>query len=136
MLNAESGEVTPSPRPLHSAFLIRHSAFPHVPSPRLSPEYGGEGEIPMTDWRLGTMGFGYDDWSGPFYPRGVKSGDWLTFYARYFDAVELDTTFHAAPDAGRVRRGAAPVPDDFRFCAKAPRAVPHDLPPDRAADAM
>src|SRR4051794_9334945 len=90
----------------------------------------------MPDWRLGTMGFGYDDWSGPFYPPGVKSADWLSFYARYFNAVELDTTFHAAPDAARVRRWADAVPDDFRFCVKTPRAVTHDLPPDRAADAM
>ena len=90
----------------------------------------------MPDWRLGTMGFGYDDWSGVFYPKSVRSGDWLSFYARYFNAVELDTTFHAAPDASRVRRWAAAVPDDFRFCAKAPRTVTHDLPLDRAAAPM
>src|SRR4051812_24078708 len=72
----------------------------------------------MSPFRLGTMGFGYDDWAGPFYPKGLRRDEWLTFYARHFNAVELDTTFHATPDVERVRRWAAAVPEDFRFCAK------------------
>jgi uncharacterized protein YecE (DUF72 family) len=87
----------------------------------------------MADWRLGTMGFGYDDWSGPFYPPGLKSTDRLAFYATHFNAVELDTTFHAAPDIGRVRKWAAAVPEDFRFCVKTPRAITHDSPLDAPA---
>lgn len=90
----------------------------------------------MTDWRLGTIGFGYDDWSGPFYPPSLKASDRLSLYARHFNAVELDSTFHAAPDANRVRRWADAVPADFRFCVKTPRAITHDLPLDRAVGPM
>lgn len=90
----------------------------------------------MNDWRLGTMGFGYDDWSGPFYPPGLKTSDRLSYYARHFNAVELDTTFHAAPDVKRVRHWAASVPEDFRFAVKAPRAVTHDAPLERAVAPM
>ena len=79
----------------------------------------------MIAWRLGTMGFGYDDWAGVFYPRGVKPADFLSFYARHFDAVELDTTFHATPTLERVERWAAATPDEFRFCAKTPKEVTH-----------
>jgi uncharacterized protein YecE (DUF72 family) len=82
------------------------------------------------------MGFSYTDWAGVFYPRSVKPGDYLAHYARHFDTVELDTTFHATPPAERFRRWAAAVPDHFRFCMKAPRLVTHDLPLDRAAGAM
>lgn len=82
-----------------------------------------------TDWRLGTCGFGYDDWRGPFYPPDAKPGDYLAYYGRYFNAVELDTTFHAAPPPERAARWASAVPDDFRFCPKAPRAVTHDAEP-------
>lgn len=89
-----------------------------------------------TDWRLGTVGFGYDDWAGAFYPDGLKPADRLSYYARHFNAVELDTTFHAAPDAARARRWAAAVPEDFRFCVKTPRAITHDLPLDKAAKPM
>lgn len=90
----------------------------------------------MTRWRLGTMGFSYADWAGPFYPQGLKPGDYLEYYARHLDTVELDTTFHATPPPQRVRRWADVTPDDFRFTVKAPRSVTHDLPLSKAAPAM
>ena len=80
----------------------------------------------MARLRFGTMGFGYADWAGVFYPSGTRPGDYLAYYARHFDTVELDTTFHATPPVERVRRWAEVTPDDFRFCAKAPRDVTHE----------
>src|SRR5688500_9399480 len=80
----------------------------------------------MADIRLGTMGFSYADWAGVFYPQGAKPGDYLSHYARHFDTVELDTTFHATPPAERVRRWADVTPGHFRFCAKMPRSVTHE----------
>ena len=88
------------------------------------------------EWRLGTMGFSYADWAGVFYPPGTKAGDYLAHYAKYFDVVELDTTFHAAPPPERFRRWAEVTPDQFRFCMKMPRAVTHDVPPDKAIAPM
>ena len=85
----------------------------------------------MPAYHVGTMGFGYREWLGPFYPPGTKAAEYLAYYARHFDAVELDTTFHAAPDRARVRKWAAAVPEHFRFTAKVPRAVTHDAPLDR-----
>src|SRR5690349_261836 len=90
----------------------------------------------MSEFRLGTMGFGYADWFDVFYPRGMKSSDHLSHYARHFDTVELDTTFHAAPDRPRVQHWVASVPDHFRFCMKTPRTVTHDRPVDQAIDEM
>src|SRR5687767_14774231 len=90
----------------------------------------------MPNWRIGTMGFSYADWAGAFYPEGMKPAEYLAFYARHFDAVELDTTFHATPPAERVRRWTAVTPDDFRFAVKAPRAVTHDTPLARALPRM
>lgn len=77
-------------------------------------------------WRLGTMGFGYSEWDGVFYPNALKSTDKLEFYAKYFDAVELDTTFHAAPTRQRVTQWADSVPEQFRFCVKTPKAITHE----------
>lgn len=88
-------------------------------------------------WRLGTIGFGYSDWQGTFYPNELKSADHLSFYARHFDTVELDTTFHAAPTPQRVRRWAAAVPEEFRFCVKTPKDITHaDGPLARRTGAM
>ena len=80
----------------------------------------------MPTFHLGTMGFSWADWSGVFYPKDMKPGDYLAWYARHFDAVELDTTFHGTPPAERVRRWAESTPADFRFCAKAPKTVTHE----------
>ncbi len=76
-------------------------------------------------WRIGTMGFSYADWAGPFYPPDVRSADYLAYFAAHFDCVELDTTFYAAPDPARVARWAAAVDADFRFCPKTPRDITH-----------
>lgn len=80
------------------------------------------------DWHVGTMGFGYKDWSGSFYPPDVKPPHFLRYYARHFDCVELDTTFHAAPTPDRVAKWNDETPAGFRFCVKTPRAVTHDAP--------
>ena len=83
----------------------------------------------MASWRVGTIGFGYADWNGVFYPSDLKSADHLSYYAKHFDTLELDTTFHAAPTPQRVQRWAAAVPDEFRFCVKTPKDVTHAPPP-------
>jgi uncharacterized protein YecE (DUF72 family) len=90
----------------------------------------------MLNWRLGTVGFGYSDWAGVFYPAGMKSSQYLPWYARHFDTVELDTTFHAAPTRERVRQWAAAVPEGFRFCVKTPKAVTHEGRVDAAIPAF
>src|SRR5688572_31080344 len=51
---------------------------------------------------VGTSGFDYRDWRGPFYPRFLKSGDRLAFYAEHFDTVELNVTFYRDAEAGSV----------------------------------
>src|SRR5687768_13678275 len=99
-----------------------------APSSNLHPRSSAPPPPPPTDcnWRLGTIGFSYADWAGPFYPRGMKPGEYLPYYARFFDAVELHTTFHAIPPPSRIRRWADATPEHFRFTVKSPRAVTHE----------
>ena len=75
---------------------------------------------------LGTQGWAYPDWIGVFYPPGAKQEDYLPFYSRIFDTVELDTTFYHAPRAAIARSWEKRVPQHFRFAAKVPRAITHD----------
>src|SRR3954471_18230515 len=89
-----------------------------------------------TEWRLGGVGLACPEWVGGFYPEGMRSGDFLEYYAKHFDAVELDTTVYGVPPLERVERWAAATPDGFRFCAKTPRLVTHELGLDRAAGPM
>jgi len=80
----------------------------------------------MTDWHLGTMGFSYSDWAGPFYPETLTQRNYLKHYSRFFNAVEIDSTFYGTPRVATVQRWMAATPDDFRFCPKTPRMITHD----------
>ena len=52
---------------------------------------------------IGTSGFSYDDWVGPYYPRGTPKGEFLAHYAREFPCTEVNATYYAIPSAGATR---------------------------------
>ena len=79
------------------------------------------------NWFLGTMGFGYDDWKGVFYPEDLDKGDYLSYYSHYFNAVEMDSTFYGTPRADYVQRWVDGTPEGFIFCPKVPRLITHEL---------
>jgi len=62
-----------------------------------------------------------------FYPdeleRGKRQRDKLSFYARYFPIVEIDTTFYGIPKPPVVSGWVERTPDDFRFNIKAYRSL-------------
>lgn len=76
---------------------------------------------------IGTQGWNYTGWVGPFYPRGTRDADFLPLYARAFRAVEVDSTWYALPDARAVRAWNERTPPDFTFTLKMPREVTHEL---------
>ncbi|OGT28404.1 MAG: hypothetical protein A2Z17_06260 [Gammaproteobacteria bacterium RBG_16_66_13] len=76
--------------------------------------------------RLGTSGFSYDDWVGPFYPPDLPRKDWLSFYARQFDTVELNVTYYRVPGLRTVEGWIAKTPDEFLFSVKAPGSLTHE----------
>ena len=80
----------------------------------------------MSEIRIGTMGWSYQDWVGPFFPPGTRPADYLKQYAQVFDCVELDSTFYATPRASAVRGWDASTPAGFRFAAKLPRQITHE----------
>jgi uncharacterized protein YecE (DUF72 family) len=80
------------------------------------------------EWHIGTIGFSYGDWQKVFYPDECKPSEYLSAYATAFNALELDTTFHAIPPAERVQKWADAVPDGFTFCVKTPKQITHDAP--------
>jgi uncharacterized protein YecE (DUF72 family) len=76
--------------------------------------------------RIGTQGWNYDAWVGPFYPPGTRSLDFLTVYARAFSTVEVDSTFYATPAAKTVRGWFERTPAGFIFALKLPQAITHE----------
>src|SRR5438105_1785812 len=41
---------------------------------------------------IGTSGYSYDDWVGPYYPEGIAKNEMLPFYAREFNTTEINYT--------------------------------------------
>jgi uncharacterized protein YecE (DUF72 family) len=76
--------------------------------------------------RVGTQGWNYDAWVGPFYPEGTRATDFLSVYARAFDTVEVDSTFYAIPAVKTVRSWAQRTPADFIFSLKLPQEITHE----------
>lgn len=75
---------------------------------------------------IGTQGWNYDAWLGPFYPSGTRPADYLSTYARAFDCVEVDSTFYAVPAVKTVRGWAQRTPHDFIFALKLPQEITHE----------
>ena len=76
---------------------------------------------------IGTSGFSYSDWkNGVFYPEGLASSEWLSYYAKHFDITELNNSFYRLPRAQTVLNWAAKVPKKFRFCPKMSSYLTHN----------
>ncbi len=76
--------------------------------------------------RAGCTGWSYDDWIGPFYPLGSQPHDFLPFYSKVFDIVEIDTTFYSTPNSWLVNRWNEVTPDNFSFTVKIPQMITHE----------
>ncbi|MES0338443.1 MAG: DUF72 domain-containing protein [Anaerolineales bacterium] len=81
---------------------------------------------------LGTQGFSFDDWVGPFYPAGTSKTAYLEQYAERLPAVEIDSTFYGVPRATTVQKWRERTPPGFRFAAKFPKLITHEKKLDRA----
>ena len=76
--------------------------------------------------KIGCTGWSYRGWSGAFYPKNMKSSDWLKYYSQIFDLTEINSTFYRIPAPEIVRRWNADTPRHFRFTAKFPSVITHE----------
>ena len=75
--------------------------------------------------RIGTSGWSYPGgrgtWNGVFYPARdarPRGFDELEFYARWFDVVEVNSTFYGQPRAKTAQAWADRTPAGFEFAVK------------------
>jgi uncharacterized protein DUF72 len=71
---------------------------------------------------LGTSSFTAAGWEGSFYPQGMRSRDFLSYYATQFQTVEIDSTFYGTPAASTVTNWNEKTPRDFIFAVKVPQS--------------
>lgn len=75
--------------------------------------------------RVGTSGWSYPAWIGPFYPEGTSAARMLGVYASTFDTVEAHATYRRLPTAVALARWVDTVPSGFRFAPKAHMGITH-----------
>jgi uncharacterized protein YecE (DUF72 family) len=83
----------------------------------------------MADLRIGTSGYDYVDWKGPFYPADLDRAEFLGFYSGRFTTVELNFSYYRMPTrsqlAGILRRGEGGID----FSIKAHESLTHRVDP-------
>ncbi len=77
------------------------------------------------DVYVGCSGFFYREWKGVFYPESLKTSQWLKYYSKYFNTVEINSTFYHFPEVSNLLRLYRQVPEDFLFSVKVNRKITH-----------
>ncbi|MDX6668361.1 MAG: hypothetical protein QOK04_1741 [Solirubrobacteraceae bacterium] len=94
----------------------------------------------------GRIVIGTSSWADPgfvadWYPQGMPARERLSWYARHFEAVELNSSFYAIPERGAVEGWVRATPAGFTFDVKLHRLLSRhsasleSLPPDLRAGA-
>ena len=88
----------------------------------------------MATYWIGTSGYSYKQWKGPFYPDALPDAEMLRYYAERFAAVEINYTFYRMATVRQLQSWAKEAPEHFTFTLKAPRRITHELRLRDAAD--
>lgn len=75
--------------------------------------------------RIGCSGWNYASWRGRFYPRGLPTNRWLSFYAARFNTVEINSAFYRLPERRIFSAWKAAMPAGFIASVKASRYLTH-----------
>lgn len=90
----------------------------------------GEGASPGARIRVGPAGWDYPDWRGIVYPNAKKSKtfDELAYLARFFDTIEINSTFYRPGDPKAATSWAKRVTHNpaFKFTAKLWKRFTHE----------
>ena len=74
---------------------------------------------------IGTSGWQYDHWQGPFYPEELAKNQFLPYYANHFQTVEINNSFYQLPSPETLTRWRQDTPPKFCFAVKASRYITH-----------
>ena len=86
------------------------------------------------DLHVGTSGYSYKEWKGPFYPEDLAAADMLRYYGERLGSVEINNTFYRMPKTSVLESWAEQVGDGFRFSIKASQKITHRKRLKEAAD--
>ena len=76
--------------------------------------------------RIGTSGWSYASWRGPFYPADLPHARELAYASRVFNSVELNGSFYRLQKPSTYRQWYEQTPDGFTFAVKGSRFITHN----------
>jgi uncharacterized protein YecE (DUF72 family) len=85
---------------------------------------------------VGTSGYNYKEWKGPFYPADLPESEMLRYYADRHSTVEINYTFYRMPTVRTLQAWGKETPETFVFSLKAPRRITHEMRLRDAADPL
>lgn len=74
---------------------------------------------------ISTSGWSYDHWAGVFYPTDLKTSDWLAFYIKHFNTVEINNTFYHLPTPSAFEGWKEIATQGFIYALKGNRFITH-----------
>jgi len=77
------------------------------------------------DKYLGCSGFYYWHWRKLFYPAELPTNKWLEYYAKHFNALEINASFYRWPRESTLRNWVRKTPESFKLVLKANREITH-----------
>jgi uncharacterized protein YecE (DUF72 family) len=75
---------------------------------------------------IGTSGWHYKHWKGPFYPADLPASKMLRWYVERFDTVEINNSFYRLPAPTALEGWCRETPSNFCFAVKASRFITHN----------
>lgn len=84
----------------------------------------------MSTVLIGTSGYSYTEWVGPFYPHGTAAEAYLSYYATIFGTVELNFSYYRMPEATQLALMHQSAPS-LRFSIKAHQSMTHCIDADQ-----
>lgn len=85
-----------------------------------------DGRTHRNNIKIGSSGYSFCGWVGPFYPAGTKSSGMLTYYSRCFDIVEINATYYRIPGAETFANFVEKTDSDFQFVVKLHGSMTHE----------
>lgn len=74
---------------------------------------------------IGTSVWADPSFKDKLYPKGTKPKDYLSIYSKYFNYIELNSTFYGIPPIERIINWKNSVSHIFKFCPKVPQTISH-----------
>ena len=85
----------------------------------------------MGEILIGTCGYSYREWVGPFYPPQTKTEDFLRFYAGEFPTVEIDYSYYRMPTAAQLQNMMDTGGPGLSMALKATQTLTHTIESDK-----